>query len=52
MEVKQFHFTSWPIHEHNFLRYLIFHRTVMDQHDGTKGPILVHCRYSAMTSHI
>ena len=45
-KVNQFHFTSWPKnHEPNFLRYLTFHRRVMEQHDHAKGPILVHCRY-------
>eukprot|EP00731_Ephydatia_muelleri_P019055 Em0011g1095a len=44
-KVTQFHFTSWP--DHGVPEYatslLAFHRKVKSQHDGSKGPILVHC---------
>eukprot|EP00731_Ephydatia_muelleri_P019044 Em0011g1084a len=44
-KVTQFHFTGWP--DHGVPEYatslLAFHRKVKSQHDGSKGPILVHC---------
>ncbi|KAL5486467.1 hypothetical protein EMCRGX_G018950 [Ephydatia muelleri] len=44
-KVTQFHFTAWP--DHGVPEYatslLAFHRKVKSQHDGSKGPILVHC---------
>eukprot|EP00731_Ephydatia_muelleri_P019051 Em0011g1091a len=44
-KVTQFHFTGWP--DHGVPEYatslLAFHRKVKCQHDGSKGPILVHC---------
>ena len=46
-KVTQFHFTGWP--DHGVPEYatslLAFHRKVKSQHDGSKGPILAHCRW-------
>ena len=49
-EVRQHHFTSWP--DHGVPEYatsmLSFHKRVISQHmyRTSKGPILVHCRYT------
>eukprot|EP00731_Ephydatia_muelleri_P037068 Em0390g1a len=44
-KVTQFHFTGWP--DHGVPGYatslLAFHRKVKSKHNGTKGPLLVHC---------
>ena len=47
-KVKQFHYTSWP--DHGVPDYatsmLSFHKRILSQHKASRGPILVHCRYS------
>ena len=46
--MTQYHFTAWP--DHGVPDYatpiLAFHRRVEAQHHPSKGPMLVHCRYS------
>ena len=48
-KVIQYHFTAWP--DHGVPDYatsvLAFHRRVKAQHHPSRGPILVHCRYSS-----
>ena len=50
LKVTQFHFTAWP--DHGVPDYatpiLAFHKKIKKQHRPSKGPMLIHCRYTIL----